>query len=42
MNSLQVHWAHRFVMCRDKDFSLVKRMINDNKKYRTGITIGIN
>lgn len=41
MNSLQVHWAHRFVMCRDKDFALVERMIGDNEKYRTGISIGL-
>lgn len=42
MNSLQVHWAHRFVMCPDKDFSLVERMIQDNEKYRTGISIGLD
>lgn len=41
MNSLQVHWAHRFVMCREDDFALVKQMISDNEKYRTGISIGL-
>lgn len=42
LNSLQVSWANRFVMCRDSDFSLVKRMIAEDEKYRKGITIGID
>lgn len=39
LNSLQVSWSHRFVMASDRSFELVKRMIRDNDKYRSGNTI---
>ena len=42
LNSLQVKWSYRFVMCEKNDFDLVKRMLNDNEGYREGAKIGIN
>jgi len=37
INSLQVMYSTRFVFCEGNTFELVKRMINDKKKYRHGI-----
>jgi hypothetical protein len=37
LNSLQVIYSSRFVYCECKNFSLVKRMIQDNEKYREGL-----
>lgn len=37
INSLQVMYASRFVYSEIDSFDLVKRMINDNEKYREGI-----
>jgi hypothetical protein len=42
MNSLQVKWSHRFVMCEKNDFDLVRRMISDNEIYREGVKITID
>ena len=37
LNSLQVMYSSRFVYCEYENFSLVKRMIQDNEKYREGL-----
>ena len=37
MNSLQVMHSSRFVYCETDTFDLVRRMINDNDKYREGL-----
>lgn len=37
MNHLQVIFSNRFVYSSQDDFSLVKRMINNNSKYKTGL-----
>lgn len=36
-NHLQVRWAHRYLINSNDDFGLVKEMISDNPKYRTGL-----
>ncbi len=37
LNSLQVMYSSRFVYCESDSFTLVKRMISDNTKYREGL-----
>jgi hypothetical protein len=37
LNSLQVMFSSRFVYCETNSFDLIKRMINDNNKYREGL-----
>lgn len=37
MNSLQVMYSSRFVYCEDDGFNLIKQMISDNDKFRTGL-----
>ncbi len=42
LNSLQVKWSHRFVMCSNNDFALVERMISDDEKNREGMKLTFN
>ncbi|MEN4874139.1 DUF4238 domain-containing protein [Kosakonia cowanii] len=35
-NALQVEFAEQYVFCRENDFSLIKRMLADDVRYRTG------
>lgn len=35
-NALQVEYAEQYVFCCENEFSLVKRMLADNERYRTG------
>lgn len=37
MNSLQVMYSSRFVYCESDYFGLVKKMIDDNEKFREGL-----
>ncbi|MCH7888436.1 MAG: DUF4238 domain-containing protein [Proteobacteria bacterium] len=37
MNSLQVTFSHRFVISCNNDFTLPKKMIEDNSEYRRGL-----
>lgn len=39
LNSLQVAWSHRYVMCETESFDLAKKMIADNESHRKGIKI---
>ncbi len=42
LNSLQVTYSSRFVYCPTDDFSLVRRMIKDNPKYKEGLKPKVN
>src|SRR5712691_9018079 len=37
LNSLQVMYSSRFVYCEYEKFSLVKRMLENNERYREGL-----
>lgn len=37
MNSLQVMYSSRFVYCQEESLGLVKEMVTDDDKYRTGL-----
>lgn len=42
MNSLQVMYSSRFVYCQEESLGLVKEMVTDDDKYRTGLKASIS
>jgi hypothetical protein len=41
MNAMQVRYAERFVYSRVDDFDLVRQMLSDDPRYRTGPRIQV-